>query len=89
MLRAEGHEVESVHTLHLQGLANGNFTSLQGRVLIFVLLATLVLRRVCAELQVQRAEDFASDVASKTAGCICTRLSLGFPHNRLGEIRKW
>ena len=25
VLRAEGHEVESVHTLHLQGLANGYF----------------------------------------------------------------
>jgi hypothetical protein len=53
VLRAEGHDVESVQTLRLQGLANGKLYEFAKRVLTFALLATAVLRTLFGEHQDQ------------------------------------
>ena len=51
VLRAEGHAVESVHTLRLQGLANGKLYEFAREALTFVSLAMQVSRMLFEEHQ--------------------------------------
>ncbi len=64
-LRAEGHEVESVHTLQLQGLENGRLYEFACETLICASLAMLVSPTIFAKNLFGEIEIIASNSAAK------------------------